>query len=127
MKNGHPTARSVRPGKGGVRLHCGSFLRERRPVPAASRYDTAAENSDVLSRGSVAVAVKNAWPGGTGKTSGPKLALQLPAVVTSTNPRNVWPSPLPSASQLPFEKNSTRKVVLAVLFSVPAIVTLPLC
>ena len=48
-----------------------------------------AENSEVLLAGSVAVAVKIVWPGGTGKTSGPKLAMQEALVVTLANPRYV--------------------------------------
>ncbi len=91
--------------------------------PAATGLHS--ENSEVLLAGSVAVAVKMVWPGGTGKTSGPKLALQVAFVVTTANPRNVWPSPLPRGSQITFEKNSIRKVVLAALLSVPEIVTLP--
>src|SRR4026209_1281322 len=42
-------------------------------------------------------------------------------VVAVTLPRKVWPSPLPDASQVAFEKSSTVNVVLGVLFSVPAI------
>ena len=83
------------------------------------------ENSEVLLTGSVAVAEKRVWPAGTGKASGPKLALQLASVVTVAKPMKVLPSPLPLGWALTFEKNSTRKVVLAVLLNVPEIMTLP--
>ena len=49
----------------------------------------------------------------------------LVLVVTDVDPINCCPSPLPDASQAAFEKNSRRKVVSAVLLSVPEIVTLP--
>jgi hypothetical protein len=68
----------------------------------------AAENSDVLLAGSVAVAEKMVWPEGTGKTSGPKVALQEAFVVTLAKPMNVCPSPSPLGSALTFEKNSIR-------------------
>jgi hypothetical protein len=54
-----------------------------------------------------------------------KLAEQFASVVTLVDPRNVCPSPLPDGSHAAFEKNSTRKELLAVLFSVPEIMTLP--
>ena len=84
-----------------------------------------AENSDVLLLGSVAVDVITDWPPGAAKTSGPKLALQVLPVVTLVAPRKVCPSPFPEGSHTALEKNSTRKVVLAVLFKVPEIVALP--
>ena len=92
------------------------------PPPVPARH---AENSEVLLFGSVAVAVKIVCPPGTAKGPAVKVALQLPSVGTLAKPRNVRPSPLPEAWQATFEKNSTRNVVLAVLFSVPEIVTLP--
>ena len=78
-----------------------------------------AENSEVLPAGSVAVAVTN-WPPETevGKVK-LKLALQPPSVVTGMEPIKVFPSPLPEGSHAGLAKNSSVKVVLAVLLSVP--------
>ncbi len=91
--------------------------------PAAAEKH--AENSDVLFAGSVAVAVTTVSPGGIANAGVVKLALHVASVVTSMNPRNVRPWPKPDAPQAEFEKNSRRYVVLAMLFSVPEIVTLP--
>jgi hypothetical protein len=77
------------------------------------------ENSDVLLLGSVAVAVIELPLMAAVGTEKLKLALQDASVVTLVAPRNVLPSPFPDESQLVLEKNSTRKVVLAVLFKVP--------
>src|SRR5205085_10364631 len=90
-----------------------------RSAVAAVAMLKAAENSDVLLAGSVAVAEKTLWPAGAAKTSGPKLESPLAFVVTLEKPMNVWPSPLPLGSAVAFEKNSTRKVVPGVLFRVP--------
>jgi hypothetical protein len=46
-----------------------------------------AENSEVLLKGSVAVAVITTWPGGIGTASALKLPLPLPFVVTVVKPR----------------------------------------
>ena len=51
-------------------------------------------------------------------------ALQLLLVVTLAAPRKVCPSPNPEGSHMALEKNSIRKVVLAVLLSVPCTVVL---
>lgn len=92
-----------------------------------------AENSDVSTGipalSLVAVAVTNNPPG-KGKSSD----LLMPAmpelmslktkglVVTSIEPRNVWPSPLPLESHSGLRKNSMRNVVLAELLSTPLMV-----
>ena len=52
-------------------------------------------------------------------------AFPLASVVTLVKPRNVSPSPKPLPLPLTPLKNSSRKVVLAVLLSAPLIVTLP--
>ena len=74
--------------------------------------------------GSVAVDVMN-WPGVTATAKNWLIVALFPTVVNDIDPRNVWPSPLPEGSQVGFEKNSTRKAVLAVLFKVPWIVIAP--
>src|SRR6266446_6827901 len=89
-----------------------------------------AENSDVsiglpLASSIVAVAVTRSWPGGTGNESGPKLALQLPSVVTIVEPRKVRPSPKPEGSPSVLEKNSMRNPVFGTLSRVPESVTKP--
>ena len=91
---------------------------------------TQAENSDVSigappASSLVAVAATTMWPAGSGKLTGPKVALQFPSVVTFVEPRNVWPSPNPDGSHDTLEKNSSRKLVFGTLFSVPEIVTIP--
>jgi len=79
--------------------------------------DWHAENSDVLPLASVAVDVmiEPEAVAGSAAENDPT----LPTVVTETNPRNTWPWPLPDASQVGVEKNSTRNVLFAALFSVP--------
>src|SRR5438105_2332756 len=82
------------------------------------------ENSEVSLPGLVAVAVMN-WPGVTEAGSVTlKVALPSAPVVAMVKPRKVWPSPKPEGSQVGLPKNSMRKVVLAVLLSVPWIVAL---
>ena len=90
---------------------------------AATPADRQAENSDVLPAGSVAVDVTTDCPTGSAANDALKLALPLPSVTTDWKPINVCPSPNPEPSQAALAKNSTRKVVLAVLFKVPC--TLP--
>src|SRR4029078_6345266 len=53
-----------------------------------------------------------------------KLPLQEASVATVANPRNTLPSPLPLGSQELLAKTSTRYIVLAVAFKVPAMVVL---
>ena len=82
-------------------------------------------NSEVLSFGSVAVAVMKRPEGiAIGKVTA-KLARQPPFVVTVTEPTSVSPSPKPEGSQAAFEKSSIVNVMLGVLFSVPSIVVVP--
>ena len=78
-----------------------------------------AENSEVLLFGSVAVAVTT-WPDCTvtGKVT-LIVALQLASVGMSLKPMKVCPSPLPNGSHCTLSKNSTRNVVLGVLFKLP--------
>jgi hypothetical protein len=57
--------------------------------------------------------------------TGPQVAVQLPLVMTSVEPRKCCPSPNPVGSHCPFEKNSIRKFVLATLSNVPDNMTLP--
>ena len=64
-----------------------------------------AENSEVLSTTSVAVAVKMVSPGGIAYGTGPKTAVQLAFVVTMVKPRYVRPWPLPDGSHAAFESN----------------------
>jgi hypothetical protein len=73
----------------------------------------------------VAVAATALWPVGSGNIMGPKLALQLPFVITFVEPRKACPSPKPDGSQTTLEKNSSRKFVLATLSKVPERVTMP--
>jgi hypothetical protein len=73
----------------------------------------------------VAVAVATVFPVGSENVSGPKLALQFPSVVTTVEPRKCSPWPKPDGSQWPFEKNSTRNVVLETLSSEPESITFP--
>src|SRR5262245_34412249 len=86
----------------------------------------AAENSEVLPAGSVAVAVtKGPAPAGIGRVT---LNEALPAASVSTTPekprvpRKVFPSAAPNGSA-GAAKNSMRKLVLGVLCSVPVMVT----
>src|SRR6476660_3289587 len=85
-------------------------------VRAVAATLTHAENSDVLFAGSVAVAVMNPPPGVWNSGND---ALPLPSVVTLTNPRKFWPSPVPDESHVVLLNSSTRNVVPAVLLSVP--------
>ena len=88
---------------------------------------TPAENSEVLPKGSVAVAV----------TSRPLLtatlrvtlndALPLGSVDTLTKPRNCCPSAGRPNGSTSLAKNSMRKVVLAALWREPAMVVMPPC
>src|SRR5262249_33032346 len=73
----------------------------------------------------VAVALTMASPDGSGKVSGPKLALQFASVATAVEPRKCFPSPKPDEGHSGLEKNSSRNIVLATLSSVPESVTLP--
>ena len=57
--------------------------------------DLQAENSDVLSAGSVAVAVKTFCPAGTANVTRPMPAVHAPLVATVVAPRKVRPPPLP--------------------------------
>src|SRR5438876_356456 len=82
-----------------------------------------AENSDVLLPGSVAVEVMTDWPLGTSNANGPNLALPAPLVVTLATPIYDWPSSKPLVSHASLAKNSRWNAVLAVLLSVPEIVT----
>ncbi len=79
-----------------------------------------AENSEVSPVAVfVAVAVMT-WPTVVATANGvPKDALPAPSVGTFAEPRKTCPSPLPEESQAGLEKNSTRKVALAVESSVP--------
>ena len=75
----------------------------------------------MLPEGSVAVAVMN-WPVEikTGELIRKFiLAFPPPSVVTTIEPMNFCPSPNPEGSQAILEKNSSIKVVLGVLLSVP--------
>ena len=74
----------------------------------------------------VAVAV-TAWPPVTATPASVwlKAAKPAPSVVTLTKPRNTSPSPWPLASPVGELKNSMRKVALAVLCTLPAMVVLP--
>src|ERR1041385_1254377 len=94
------------------------------------------ENSDVLTglpepSSSVAVAVTTVSPVGSGNVNGPKVAVQLPFVVTirepggSGLPRKCCPSPNPDGSHVGLEKNSSRNMVFATLSKVPESVTMP--
>ncbi len=69
------------------------------------------ENSEVSVRipptSRVAVAVSTS-PAAEGLSVAAIVASPAPFVVTSVEPRNVRPSPLPEASQAAFVKNSTR-------------------
>ena len=78
----------------------------------------------MLPAGSVAVAVISA-SSGAANVSGPKAVLPLESVVTSAVPMNCWPSPWPEGSQISLAKNSSRKAVDGVEFSVPDTVTDP--
>ena len=66
-----------------------------------------AENSEVLPFGSVAVAVTQALEPITVAELNVKLVLPLAVVLTFLEPRKVWPSPFPDASQALFVKNSS--------------------
>ena len=85
---------------------------------------TACENSEVFPAGSVAVAVITASPARTAKVT-VKRERPLPSVVTRAKPRNFCPWPKPDGSPATLAKNSIRKVVFAVLRSVPRMVTRP--
>ena len=77
------------------------------------------ENSEVLLFGSVAVAVTTCPPCTlTGRVTS-IVALQLASVGISLEPMKICPSPLPSGSHSGLSKNSTRKLVFAVLFRLP--------
>ena len=75
--------------------------------------------------GSVAVEVMNSPATNAGATAAVKPTSPLVSVVTSAEPSKVAPSPKPLRSQALLAKSSTRKVVLAVLLSVPETVKLP--
>src|SRR5438105_3940086 len=76
--------------------------------------------------GAISVAVDViTLPPTAGKLKLVNVKLPLASVVSMTAPRKVCPSPLPLALQTALEKNSMRKVVLAVLLSDPEISTLP--
>ena len=78
-----------------------------------------AENSDVLPKRSVAVAVMNApTVTATGKLT-LNGARQPGSVVARVKPRKLAPSPLPDTSQDGFEKNSILNCALAVLLRLP--------
>src|ERR1700752_979171 len=89
-----------------------------------------AENSEVLpglggAAGLVAVAVID-WPTEAEAPASVTLKVTLfPTVVTVAEPRNVFPSPLPDVSHDGFAKKSNVNVVLAVLLSVPWMLTPP--
>ena len=87
------------------------------------------ENSDVsmgLPEPSslVAVAVAQSSPVGKAKLTPLKPPLQFASVMTTVEPRKCCPSPNPVGSHCPFEKNSTRKFVLATLSKPPVKVTI---
>jgi hypothetical protein len=71
------------------------------------------------------VAVATVSPAGSGNVTGPKVAVQVPFVVTFVELRKCAPSPKPDGSHDPLEKNSRRNVVLSTLSNVPDNVTLP--
>ena len=66
------------------------------------------------------------WPSGTAfENVTTKLAFPLVPVVKSVDPKKRSPSPLPDTSQVVLEKNSRRKVLLAVLLRFPSILMDP--
>jgi hypothetical protein len=77
-----------------------------------------AEISEVSPSGAIAMAVMT-WPAAVGDRANKRLASPDPSVEKSSPPRNVPPSPFPLGSHEGVAKNSTVKVVLAVLLSVP--------
>src|SRR5262245_2006650 len=84
---------------------------------------TAAENSDVLPAGSVAVAVTTDSPiGSAGNVVMLKPASPAESVVREIEPKRVLPSPNPDAFTSEFEKNCNVKVVFGVLFKDPSMV-----
>src|ERR1043166_4405113 len=91
-----------------------------RELPAAKH----GENSDVLPRASVAVAVMFRPNTVTGNVT-EKLALPPASVVTVIEPRYKRPSPLPEASHWPLEKKSRSNAAFARLFNVPAMKVFP--
>ncbi len=89
---------------------------------------TLSPNSEVsLVVRSVAVAVTTAPTGATAGSVVKNDALPLASVETVVAPMKVRPSPYPLASPWPagFQKNSMRKLRLAVLLRLPAIVICP--
>jgi hypothetical protein len=74
----------------------------------------------------VAVAVAIVFPVGSKNVNGPKVALQVPSVVTTVEPRRCCPWPKPDGSHWPLEKNSRRNIVLETLSNDPESMTFPL-
>src|SRR3954454_20878402 len=100
---------------------CGSLML----IDGVAGVDMAAhaENSDVLPRESVAVAVAN--PPATPANVTLNVPMPDAAVVIVVSPRYVCPSPAPEASHAVLWKNCTMYGLDGALLSVPVIVTVP--